>query len=150
MTACRTLLVALATALTAASVHVTLARRGAGDLLTIIQETDREEVLAGRLAIAQRFSEGKHHAVAELAAGRITLRQTVERFREMNALLEGYGRDGVAPFLVASGEEPLWRNVLVWVEAEVWYRTDPGAAEIRTRVWAEYREHFGHDPEPVH
>jgi hypothetical protein len=35
------------------------------------------------------------------------------------------------------------------VEVEVWNRTDPGAAEVLTRLRAEYRERFGHDPEPV-
>jgi hypothetical protein len=150
MTAGRILLVTVAAALAAASVHVTLPRRAAGDLLTIVRETDRGEGLAGRLATAQRFSGGKYQAAAELIAGQITLRQAVERFRELNALVEGYdGRDGVAPFLVASSEEPLWRNVLLWVEAEVGHRNDPSAAEIRTRLRAEYRERFGRDPEPV-
>jgi hypothetical protein len=149
MTARRTLLVALAAALAAAFAHLALAGRGAGDLLAFVRLTDHAEVLNGRLAVAQQFSGGKRQATADLIAGRITLPQAAERFGELHALVEdGNGRDGVAPFRLASGEEALWDSVLVWVEAQLWARTDSGASKVLARLRAEYRKRFGHDPGP--
>ena len=137
----------VAAALVAAFAHLALAGRVAGDLLAFVRVTDHAEVLNGRLAVAQQFSGGKRQAAAELIAGRITLPQAVERFRELRALVEdGNGRDGVAPFLLVSGEEALWDSVLLWVEAQLGPRTDSGASKVLARLRAEYRERFGHDP----
>ncbi len=147
MTACRTLAAALAAALVAASLHATLARWAAGDLATIFREAGREEALARRLATAQRFSEGRHRITAELIAGRITLGQAVERVHGLNALIrQGDGEDGAAPFLLAGGEEALWRNVLLWAETWAGQRRASDAAEVLDRLADEYRERFGHEP----
>jgi hypothetical protein len=150
MTAYRTLLVALAAVVAAAFAHLALAGRVDGDLLTFVRVTDHAEVLNGRLANYQQFSGGKRQATVDLIAGRITLPQAVERFRELHALVEdGNGRDGIYPFRLASDEEALWHSVLVWVEAQLRPRTDSGASEVLARLRAEYRERFGHDPGPV-
>jgi hypothetical protein len=150
MTANRTLLVALAAGLAAAFAHFNLAGRTTGDLLTLVRALDFAEVLDGRMTVAQQFSMGKRQAAAELIAGRITFRQAVERFSQLHALVEdGNGRDGVAPFRLASGEEALWHNVLIWLENYQWHQPGPDSAAALARLRAEYRERFGHDPGPV-
>jgi hypothetical protein len=106
--------------------------------------------LARRLAAAQRFSAGKRRATAELIAGRITLQEAAEGFRELNARMgAGEGEEGVAPFPVAQGEEVVWRNVLLWVGNELDHRHDPDGGAVLPRLRAEYRERFGQDPGPL-
>jgi hypothetical protein len=148
MTAPRTLPAVLGVALAAVAACLALTQWVPEDLLTLAQEVGREEALAQRLRAVRQFSEGKHQAAAELIAGRITLPEAAARFRELNSLVEGDGQDGIAPFLLASGEEALWRNVLHWVEAELYHRRDGGAAAVLSRLRAEYRKQFGHAPPP--
>jgi hypothetical protein len=145
----RTLLITVAAALAVpAGLSFVLGRWTAGDLTELVHEVGFSEALAERLAVARKLGGGKHQAVDDLIAGRITLPQAVERFRRLNALVEASnGLDGVAPYVVASGEEALWRNVLAWVKYELFYSKDPGAAGVLPRLKAEYRERFGHDPE---
>jgi hypothetical protein len=114
--------------------------------LTLAREAGREEELARRLADAQRFSRGKHRMTAGLIAGRVTLRQAAERFQELDALLRSGEGD---PPPVPTGKEAVWRRVLVWVGNELYPRRDPEAAAVLARLRAEYRERFGHDPEPL-
>jgi hypothetical protein len=127
---------------------LTVARWGAGDLMALISQSQLDGPLEQRRAACRRLADGKSRAAAELVAGRITLRQAAERFRELNALVDDGNDDVVGPYQVQSGEEALWRNVLVWVRAELHTRRDPNAAEVFARLEADYREQFGHDPEP--
>jgi hypothetical protein len=146
MTACRTLFVALAVAIAVASACLALARWAAVDLAAVLREGRREGVMYRRLAVSHRVIEDKTAVANDLIAGRVTLREAVARFRELNALVEGDGQDGVAPFRVARGEEAVWWNVLVWVRAELMHRPRRDAA-VLDRLKAEYRERFGHDPD---
>jgi hypothetical protein len=73
------------------------------------------------------------------------LRQAAQRFRELSALVNDGNDDLIGPYLQVSGEEPLWRSVLVWVRAELYQRGDPGAGAVLARLQAEYRVCFGHD-----
>jgi hypothetical protein len=125
-----------------------LARWSAGDLMTLALQGQLDGALEQRLAACQRLTDGKARAAAELIAGRITLRQAAERFRELNALVDDGNDDVVGPYRVVSREEALWRNVLVWVRAELRQRRDQAAAEVLARLGVEYRERFGHDPGP--
>jgi hypothetical protein len=150
MTARRTLLVVTAAALAATSVHLALARWAAGELTTLAWEGWREEALDLRLAATRRVMDGKARVVAEVIAGRLTLLEATGRFRELNVLVENADDHGVlAPYRVVTGEEALCRTVLAWVEAELWYEPDQAAAPIRARLKAEYRQQFGHDPQPL-
>ncbi len=144
----RLTLTAAALAAASACLAVALCRLGAGDLATLVREANRGEAMTRRLATTRRVSEGKHHVVAELIAGRITLREAAERFRELNALADDGNDDLIAPFRVVSGEEEaLCRNVYFWTEAKLRHRREPGAAEILARLKTEYRQYFDHDPE---
>jgi hypothetical protein len=140
MTAPRTFPAVLGVALAAVAAWLALAPWVPEDLLTLAREVGREEALARRLAAAQQFSEGKHQTAAEMIAGRITLPEAAARFRELNSLVEGDGQDGTAPFLLARGEEALWRNVLHWVEAELYHRRGrPGLLARRRKYLAAHR-----------
>jgi hypothetical protein len=91
--------------------------------------------------------QAKTEAVAEVIAGRMTLREATARFRELNTLMDDGNDDAIGPYLVVSEEEPLWRNVLLWVRAELYQRRHPGAAGVLGRLHAEYRERFEHAPD---
>ena len=131
-----------------ASLLLSLARWSAGDLEVLVWQGQLDEALDQRLAACQRLMGGKARTAAELIAGRVTLRQAAERFRELNTLVDDGHDDLIGPYQVVSGEEALWRNVLVWVQAELRQRRDPAAPEVLGRLRAEYREHFGRDPQP--
>ena len=150
MTARRTLLVAMAAALAAASVYPALVRWAAGELTTLAWEGWREEALDRRLAATRRVMDGKARVVAEVIAGRLTLLEATGRFRELNVLVANDDdHDIIAPYRVVTGEEALCRTVLAWVEAELWHEPDQVAAPIRARLKAEYRQQFGHAPQPL-
>ncbi len=124
-----------------------LARWSAGDLRTIVSQGRLDGALEQRLAACQRLTAGKSRAAAEVIAGRMTLRQAVERFVELNALVDDGNDDVVGPYQRVSGEEELWRNVLVWVQAELYTQRHPDAAAVLAPLRAEYRERFGRDPD---
>jgi hypothetical protein len=127
---------------------LSLARWSAGDLVELFSLGRLEEALDQRRAACQRLTSSKARTAAELIAGRVTLRQAAERFRELNAMVDDGNDDAVGAYRVESGEEALWRNVLVWVQATLRQSGDPAAPEVLRRLWAEYRERFGHDPDP--
>jgi hypothetical protein len=128
---------------------VVLARRATGDLAAVAREDARREPLDRNLAAVRRLSEDKHRVVADLIAGRVTLREAAGRFRELNAtpVEDSNGREVVPPFRAFAGEEALWRSVCFWVEVELGQQREPSAAGVRARLRAEFREQFGHDPE---
>jgi hypothetical protein len=120
--------------------------RGRTHLQTFFREADREEAVARRLAVIGRVTEGKRHFLDELVGGRLTLREAAERFRELNSFFDDGNADLLGAYPAVTGEEALWRNVLLCARSELQGR--PGAAAVLARLGAEYREHFGHDPEP--
>jgi hypothetical protein len=141
----------LAAGLLSTSVYLllSLARWPAGDLEVLTLQALREEALEQRLETWRSLTAGKTRTAAELIAGRVTLRQAAERFRELNALLDDGNDEVVGPYRMGSGEEALWQNVLVWVRAELYKRADKATeAKVLARLKEEYREQFGHDPAP--
>jgi hypothetical protein len=142
-----TLLVAMTAALAATSVYLALTRWAAGDLATLSREAGRAEAMNRRLAAARQLSEGKHRAVAELIVGRLTLRQAAERFGDLGALLDDGNDDVLGACQVLTGEEALFRSVYSWAVSEL--RDGPGSSAVLDRLAKEYRQQFGHDPQPL-
>jgi hypothetical protein len=150
MTACRALLAAAAAALAAASACHALARWAAGDLAALAREGRREAAMEQRLAASREVLQAKTAVVHDLIAGRLTLWEAARRFRELNPRLAGGGNaDGIGPYRVVSGEEALWRSVLLWIENELHHHDGRAvAAPTLARLKAEYRGRFGREPEP--
>jgi hypothetical protein len=149
MTARQTVFVTLVVALVATSLSLALARWAAGDLATLVWEGRREEALAERLAASSRTLQEKAVVVENLIAGRVTLREAAGRFRELHDWVGDDPNNGIlGPYLVMSGEEGLWRNVLCWVEAELRHRRDRTPGEVLRRLLVQYRQQFGNATEP--
>jgi hypothetical protein len=141
----------LAAGLLSTSVYLllSLARWPAGDLEALTLLGQREGALEQRLESCRCLTAGKTRTAAELIAGRVTLRQAAERFRELNALVEDGNDEVVGRYLLVQGEEALFRNVLRWAEVELHQRGDEATkAKVLSRLKEEYRERFGHDPGP--
>ncbi len=119
----------------AAGLTLALPRWAARDLATVVREARRGEAMALRLAEYRRVSEGKHQAIGELIAGRLTLVEAAAQFRELDAAAD-------------AAEESLCRQVLGWVETELQNRPDLDA--VVARLSREYRAAFGRDPGPRH
>jgi hypothetical protein len=79
--------------------------RAAGDanLRALAREARREEALGPRGEASQRVLEAKRQAVDKLLAGRGTLREAAERFRELNALVRDDNDALIGAFRVAAG-----------------------------------------------
>jgi hypothetical protein len=127
--------------------------RAAGDtdLLALVWEGQREEALDQRLTASHRLLATKTGVVNELIAGRLTLPEAADRFRELSARVAGDGNDDmIGAYRVVSGEEALCHSVLLWAEAELRHGPDPSAAAaVLARLQAAYRERFGRDPGPM-
>jgi hypothetical protein len=143
------LIVAAGGALLVLSARAVFPWAPAGDhhgVRALAQELRRTEALEQRREATLRIYAGKHRAVTEVLAGLLTLRQAAERFGELNALVTE--DNTIFDFRVVTGEERLCRSVLFWVRAELRRRLEPATAARLARLEAEYREHFGRDPEP--
>jgi hypothetical protein len=110
-------------------------------------ELSRRETLEQHDEVIQRVSAGKHQVTAEVLAGRLTLREAAERFRQLDALLDDRAGEarGLAPR--ARTEEERCRYVLHWV-ASAGPEEPARAASVVARLEEEYRQRFGRDPEP--
>jgi hypothetical protein len=149
MTAYRTLLVALAAALVVPPVCLSLARWAAGDLETLVLHRQREEALDQRLAAGQHVLGARARIINELLDGRVRLGEAAARFQELSGLVSGDGNDDlIGAYQVVTGEEAVWRTVILWTECELWRQTHCDAPAVLARLRAEYQERFGHDPEP--
>jgi hypothetical protein len=116
---------------------------GDPDFLALAREANRDEALEKRSRALGRILDGKRQLVAELAAGRLTLAEAARQFRDLNVQFD----DGnLSAHQVATGEEELCRRVLTWAESMLQGR--PEQARVLSRLRAEFRARFGHDPEP--
>jgi hypothetical protein len=119
------------------------------DLAALAFQGQMEEALGQRLAACRAVLAAKTEVLNELIAGRLTLRQAAERFHELYALVEDGNDEVVGRYRVVQGEEALCRNVLTWAESVLYQRGDKSTkAKVLARLKEEYRERFGHDPEP--
>jgi hypothetical protein len=125
------------------------ARLMTGDLETLVLQGQRGEALDHRLAASNHVIGAKDKIIDELIDDRIRLGEAAARFQELNGLVSGDGNEdliGVLP--VVTGEEAVWRTVLLWAKWELWRQTDRDAPAVLARLRAEYRKRFGQDPGP--
>jgi hypothetical protein len=107
------------------------------------------EAIDQRGNASHRSLFAKTQVINELIDGRIRLRDAAARFQELNALVSGDGNeDLIGAYRVVTGEERVWRNVLLWAELNLWDQSDRDAPAVLARLRAEYRERFGREPEP--
>jgi hypothetical protein len=114
----------------------------------LVQESQREAALVRRNEVVWRCTQGKQRIAAEVIAGRLSLCEAADGFRELNTLLDDGNDDLLGTYQRPAGEEDLWRNVIVWVRGEV--RRDPARGPaVLSRLEKEFQEHFGHSPLPL-
>jgi hypothetical protein len=115
--------------------------QGVRDPADLLREGYRDEALEQRLVVVRQVSAGKREVTAEVLAGRLTLREAAERFRQLNALLD----NGTAPR--AGTEEERCLYVIYWAQGEL--PEQPGGAAVLARLEEQYRREFGHAPGPL-
>jgi hypothetical protein len=113
------------------------------DLAALDRESRRDEDLERKSQALARILEGKQQLVAELVAGGLTLPEAAERFRRLNA---AFAEGNLSARQVGAGEEDLCRRVLAWAGSVL--EGKPERAAVLTRLKAEYRARFDHDPGP--
>jgi hypothetical protein len=117
------------------------------NLLDFMWEGPRGEALERRMTSCRLVTEAKQKILEEVIAGRLTLRQAAQRFVPLNAQFDDGNDDLVGTYRRFTEEEPLCRSVLAWAEVEAWHR--PELAPVLARLREEFREKFGHPPEPL-
>jgi len=105
----------------------------------LAEENRRGEVLASRTGVVRRCTEGKREVTLEVIAGRLTLPEAAERFRELHETRdEGY-EDSPPPGPDHRDEEAMCLNVIVWVAAEL-HENPPRARVVVSRLEDELRD----------
>jgi hypothetical protein len=86
----------------------------AGVVARLYRETVRGEALTRRDEAIRRCLEGKTQITNELLAGRLTLLQAAEAFRDCDDKVKNSNEAGVGTYRIAEDEEAVCRNVLIW------------------------------------
>jgi hypothetical protein len=118
----------------------------AGDISKVLSQERRAEALRGQKEAIFTRAEARQQVIDELIAGRMTLKQAVARFGELNAMEPEQMTVVRETFPGDSDEERLCRQVLGQVQVELQGRTSE-ADTILPRLEAEMHEQFGqHSP----
>jgi hypothetical protein len=80
----------------------------------LYRELQRREALESRDARLWRCREAKARVTAELLAGRLSLAEAAEAFREVNETLQDADDAWVDPYRFADNEEAVCRTVIAW------------------------------------
>ena len=110
----------------------------------IVFESRRTEALRLRSEAVAQGEEQKKTIVADLRAGRLTLREAAAQFREANQLVQKGIPGMVADYRTPTSEEGLCRQVLAWVWAEVADLPTEQQERILAPLRQEYQSMFGH------
>jgi hypothetical protein len=105
------------------------------------QEQRRGEALDKRHAAVGRCLAGKAEVTEEVVAGRLSLAEAIDRFRQLEALRDE-GPDeapGTPSRLAADGDEKIAQNVLSWASWRL-YKEPSRRAEVMTRLEKELAE----------
>jgi hypothetical protein len=107
-------------------------------------EMSRTEALKQRAALMKRLWEIKASAIDEFIAGRATVHEVIEQFREAEELVEDDNEGVVSPYHRPHTKEQLRRQLVGWVEDELSH--DPEQAQ---KVVRRLKEELAHEPSPV-
>ena len=110
----------------------------------IVFESRRSDALRHRSEAAAQGGEIKRAIVADLRAGRLTLREASAQFREANQMVDKGVPDMVADYRTPTSEEGLCRQVLAWVWSEVADLPAEKQESILAPLRQEYQSMFGH------
>src|SRR5262249_3087318 len=113
------------------------------DLSQLLFESRRSEALRLRSEMVNHNIEIKRTIVAEIVAGRLTLRQAAIRFQEANYKVENNDRDLLPDHQVPATEEGVYQQVLAWMRAEVSSLSPEEAQRILAPLEKEYESRFG-------
>jgi hypothetical protein len=114
----------------------------------IVFESRRSEALQHRSEAVARGAEVKKAIIADLLAGRLTLREAAAQFDEANQLVENEPGSMVASYRTPTSEEGLCRQVLAWVRNEVANLPPEKAERFLSPLEKEFKALFGY-PEAV-
>lgn len=89
---------------------------GLGLARQLLQEARRHEALLLRSQEMNAARDVKMAAIEEYLAGRLTLVETIEQFREAGRLFENDRQGFVAPYVIPDSTAELCSQVRIWVE----------------------------------
>jgi hypothetical protein len=106
----------------------------------MLEEMRRTDDIVSRDQAVLRCLDGKHKVASEVVAGRLTLPQAADRFRELRTELAATHEDG--PSLSGQDdEESLCRHVIDWVATSL--REEPErAGKVVARLEDDLRQHL--------
>jgi hypothetical protein len=105
----------------------------------VYRELQRGEALSSREEVVLRSRDAKQRVTAEVIAGRLTLREAAQAFREWNETLKDGNDAWAGVYRVPQEEDEVCRNVIVWAEKAT--KRDPRRqAAVLRRLEAELRE----------
>jgi hypothetical protein len=114
----------------------------------ILTEVRRAEELNAREEVSFRSFRGKQAVTRELVAGRLTLAEAVEQFRDLTRAHEGAMKELLAAYPTSTEDEAVCQSLLTWVRTET--RRDPcRRAALLARLEAEMRQHLCHPGGPA-
>jgi hypothetical protein len=116
---------------------------GRSDLSQLLFELRRSETLQHRIALVAGNMEIKQAIVADIVAGRLSLREAAVRFQEANCLVENNDPDLLPAYQIPATEEGVCQQVLAWMRAEVALRSPERAKRILAPLEKEYESRFG-------
>lgn len=110
----------------------------------LLREARRSEALWRRKREMAEAMAVKKAIAQELVAGRLTLREAAEQFREADAMVENDPEGLVAPYLVPETKLGLYQQVRTWTETVLTENYTPQKAEqVRHRLEQEEKEQLG-------
>jgi hypothetical protein len=113
---------------------------------SLLIEVRRSEALRLRkVEIAESMSL-KSAITEELIAGRLTLREAEERFRDADTIVES-DREGLLPhYRLASSDRELCRQVMAWTENKLKEKLNPREARrVQRQLRRQVEEQFPHE-----
>jgi len=113
------------------------------DLSLLLLESRRSQALRYRSEMVTHNIEVKRTIVADIVAGRLTLREAAIHFQEANQLVENNDRDLLPDYQIPATEEGVYQQVLAWMRAEVANLPAEQAQRILTPLEKEYESRFG-------